>query len=90
MLPIKRSAGVTPKVNLGNPLHMGMSRQPKAAITRNSKQGYQSPEKKDLCPPKIETNGISIVPLTSSIEILNIFATAVCCASELIEFTDSH
>ena len=48
MLAVKKSAGVTPEVNMRNPLHVGDEdlRQriyPKARIdvTRGPKQGYQ-------------------------------------------------
>ena len=56
MLYIKRSAGVAPEVNLRNPLHAGQEAhtwghldiyalKPRADIARNSKQGYQWPQK---------------------------------------------
>ena len=39
MLATKRSAGVTPEMNLRNPLRAGDD--PRADITRNPKHGYQ-------------------------------------------------
>ena len=59
ILAIKRSAGVTPEVNLRNPLHTNekaclwvafetQHRHPQKFKTRVS-----VPPKKDLCPPKI-------------------------------------
>ena len=60
MLAVKRSAGVTPEVNMRNPLHVGdeVLKQriyPKARIdvTRGPKQGYQWPYRQDRCCPKI-------------------------------------
>ena len=61
MLAAKRSAGVTPEVNLREDVtHVPPSCVNKAAhstlkprgdITRSPKQGYQWPHKKDLYPP---------------------------------------
>ena len=62
MLAAKRSAGVTPEVNLrehvtGTPLqfankaaHSGFETQ---RCHQKSKTGYQWPHKENLCPPKI-------------------------------------
>ena len=61
LLATKRSAGVTPEVNLRECL----TRTPppgtnKAAHSgRSPKQGYQWPHKKNLCPPKITKKHLS-------------------------------
>ena len=56
MLAVKRSAGVTPEVNLNNPLQAGEKAlnqrippalKPRADVTRSLKQGYQWPHKKE-------------------------------------------
>ena len=53
MLATKRSAGVAPEVNLGNPLHAGDETckhpvfEPMANATRSPKEGYQWYHKKD-------------------------------------------
>ena len=54
MHSVKRSVGVTPEVNLRNPLHEGsaLALKLKADISRNPKQRHQWPQGKDLCPPK--------------------------------------
>ena len=55
ILAAKRSAGVTPEVDLGNLLHAGnkacerestMALKPRADITRSPKQEYQWPTKR--------------------------------------------
>ena len=60
MLVDKRSASVTPKVNVRNPLHAGkkackkeckLALKPMADIIRSLNLGW--PHKKDLCLPKI-------------------------------------
>ena len=59
MLAAMRSAGVTPEVNLREPvtcLHQAQIRMPTLALklirdgSRSPKQGYQWPHKKGLCP----------------------------------------
>ena len=62
MLAGKRSAGVTPEVNLVEQQHVHLQQvrirlptlalKPRGGVTRSTKQGYQWPQKKDLCPPK--------------------------------------
>ena len=59
MLAIKRLAGVAPEVNLRNSMQARkhasestLALKPRADVTRSSKQGYQWPHKKDMCPPK--------------------------------------
>ena len=63
MLAIKRMAGVTPEVNLRNPLHTGtkharkestVALKPSTDITRCPEQGYQWPHKKYLSSKKFE------------------------------------
>ena len=57
-----QSAGVTPEVNLRNRTQARKSAsenstlalKPRADITRSPQQGYQWPQEKDLCPPKIK------------------------------------
>ena len=60
MLAVKRSAGVTPEVNLRNSMQARkhasestLALKPRADVTRSPKQGYQWPHKKHMCPPKI-------------------------------------
>ena len=60
ILAVKRSAGVTPEVNLRNSTQARkhasestLTLKPRADITRSPKQGYQWSHKKDMCPPKI-------------------------------------
>ena len=60
MLAIKRSAGVTPEVNLRNSTQARkhasestLALEPRADVTRSPKQGYHWPHKKYMCPPKI-------------------------------------
>ena len=65
ILATKRITGVTPEVNLiehvthMSPLSMNKAAhsnlKPRGDVTRNPKQGYQCPHKKDLdlCPPKM-------------------------------------
>ena len=59
----KRSAGVTPEVNLrecethmpppsANKAEPTLALKPTEDVTRSPKQGYQWPHKKDSCPPK--------------------------------------
>ena len=59
MLAVKRSAGVAPEVNLRNSAQARknasestLALKPRADVTRSPKQGYQWPNKKDMCPPK--------------------------------------
>ena len=54
MHSVKRSAGVTPEVNLRNPLHEGsaLALKLKADISRNPNRGISGPKERTLCPPK--------------------------------------
>ena len=61
MLASIQSAGVAPEVNLRNSWHAGdeaqgstLALKPRGDVLRSPKQGYQSPHKKDSCPPKIK------------------------------------
>ena len=59
ILATKRSAGVTPEVNLREgvthmpPPSANKALKPRGDITRSAKQEYQFLHKKDSCPPKI-------------------------------------
>ena len=64
MLTSIQSASVAPEVNLritqarqyGQYAKGDLALKPRADITRSSKQGYQWPHEKDLCPPKVLKN----------------------------------
>ena len=67
-----QSAGVTPEVNLGNPLHTGEKAQKwrihsgfetQGDVTRNPKQGHQWPHKKGL----MSSKNINNVPWISDV-----------------------
>ena len=63
MMPIKSLAGITPAVNLRNPLRTGdevakykgsiLSLKPGVDVTRSPKERYQRSHKKECCLPKI-------------------------------------
>ena len=66
--------GVTPEVNLRNPLFVG-DKEGKRGIhsgfeTQKSKKGYQWLHKKDLCPPKILKKRIRDWPIATAIMII--------------------
>ena len=55
MLATKRSADVTPEVNLREHCQVQIrlpTLKPRGVVNRSSKLGYQWPHKRDLCPPK--------------------------------------
>ena len=67
MLTAKRLAGVTPEVNLRNPLHKAYKWgiHPGFETQRRHPSEVQDmaisgPTKKDLCPPKIKKNIVSL------------------------------